>query len=247
MSKFISITDLAIWVALIAGRLVLCSVIFKKNFFRRMPWFSSYALASTAESLLLFAVAFLFDYTVYYYVFFVTSHLVSLLAFSALLESGRRVLPGLDLPQKEKAFTALFAAIAGVVVFVAFWPFRSIESRLELGAQLIIGVGFIFIAAYARYLGLYWSRLVAGVTVTLGGLYLVQATAHAMMFHYGQALVLPVRLLTEIANFLAVIAWIVVILSPWGERKLTEEGLRKIESVLATIEASLRTARIKSS
>src|ERR1041385_3645456 len=104
MSKFISFTDLAIWIALIAGRLVLCSVIFKKRFFRRMPWFSSYALASTGEILLLFAVAFLFDYTAYYYVFFVTSHFISLMAFLALLESGRRVLPGLDLPQKEKAF-----------------------------------------------------------------------------------------------------------------------------------------------
>jgi hypothetical protein len=245
MSKFISTTDLAIWIALIAGRLVLCSVIFRKNLFRRMPWFSSYALASTIESLLLFAVAFLFDYTVYYYVFFVTSHLVSLMAFLALIESGRRVLPGLDLPQKEKAFALLFVAIAGIVAFVAFWPLRFLENRIELGAQLIIGVGFIFIAAYSRYLGLYWSRLVAGVTATLGSLYLVQATAHAMMAHYGSSLVLPVSLLSQIANILAVISWIVVILSPWGERKLTEEGLRKIEAALATIEASLRTARIK--
>ena len=245
MSKFLSITDLAIWVALIAGRLVLCSVIFKKHLFRRMPWFSSYAFASTIESLVLFAVAFLFDYTAYYYVFYVSSHIVSVMAFLALLESGRRVLPGLDLPQKEKAFAWLLAAIVGIVLFVAFWPLRFVENRLELGAQLIIGVGFIFIAAYAHYLGLYWSRLVAGVTVTLGSLYLVEATAYAMMFHYGQALVLPVRLLSEIANLLAVISWIVVILSPWGERKLTEEGLRKIESVLATIEASLRTAGIK--
>jgi hypothetical protein len=246
MIKFISITDLAIWIVLIVGRLVLCSVIFKKNLFRRMPWFSSYAFASTIESLVLFAVAFLFNYTVYYWVFFVTSHIVSLMAFLALIESGRRVLPGLDLPKKEKALAWLSATIVGIVLFVIFWPLRFPENRIELGAQLIIGAGFIFIAAYSRYLGLYWSRLVAGVTVTLGSLYLVQATAHAMMAHYGQSLVLPVRWLTQIANLLAVIAWIVVILSPWGERKLTEEGLRKIEEVLAIIEASLRTAaRIK--
>lgn len=245
MSKFISTTDLAIWIALIAGRLVLCSVIFKKKFFRRMPWFSSYALASTAESLLLFAIAFLFDYKVYYYVFYVTSHIVSLMAFSALLESGRRVLPGLDLPQKEKALTLLSLAVIGIILFVTFWPLRTLASRVELGTQLIIGVGFIFITAYARYLGLYWSRLVAGVTATLGLLYLVQATADAIMAHYGESLVLPVRLLSQIANVLAVIAWIVVILSPWGERKPTEEGLQKIEAALATIEASLRTAGIK--
>src|SRR5882672_7473121 len=101
MNKLIGTIDLAIWIALIAGRLVLCSVIFRKNLFRSMPWFSSYALASTVESLLLFAIAFLFDYAVYYYVFLVTSHIVSVMAFLVLIESSRRVLPGLDLPQKE--------------------------------------------------------------------------------------------------------------------------------------------------
>src|SRR5947209_12387098 len=120
MGKFISIPDLAIWIALIAGRLVLCSVILKKNLFRRMPWFSSYTFASTIESLVLFAVAFLFDYTVYYYAFYVTSHIVSVMGFVALLESGRRVLPGLDLPKKEKALAWLSAAIVGIVLFVTF-------------------------------------------------------------------------------------------------------------------------------
>src|SRR4051812_9289368 len=117
MNKFLSTTDLAIWIALIAGRLVLCSVIFKKNLFRRMPWFSSYAFAATIESLVLFAAAFLFDYSVYYYAFYVTGHIVSVMGFLALLESGRRVLPGLDLPKKEKALTLLLAAITGIVLF----------------------------------------------------------------------------------------------------------------------------------
>jgi hypothetical protein len=61
------------------------------------------------------------------------------------------------------------------------------------------------------------------------------AVAKAMIGHYTMSLVLPVRLLSQVANFLAVITWIVVVLSPWGERKPTEKGLRKIETALATI------------
>jgi hypothetical protein len=36
-----------------------------------------------------------------------------------------------------------------------------------------------------------------------------------------------------------VIAWIVIILSPWGEQKMTEADLLKIEAAFAKIEASL--------
>jgi hypothetical protein len=106
-------------------------------------------------------------------------------------------------------------------------------------AYLGIGITFIFIAAYSRYLGLYWSRLLAGVTVTLGSLYLVEGVASAIAGHYPPGLVAQVREIRQIANIIAVLAWIVVILSPWGERVLTEEGLRKIEAAFARIEASL--------
>ncbi|HZD95482.1 MAG TPA: hypothetical protein VE133_14565, partial [Candidatus Sulfotelmatobacter sp.] len=106
-----------------------------------------------------------------------------------------------------------------------------------------IAVVFIFIAAYSRYLGLYWSRLLAGVTVTLGLLYLVEGVASAIMGHYPPELVALVREIRQIANILAVVSWILVILSPWGERVLTEEGLRKIEAAFSRIEASLGEER----
>jgi hypothetical protein len=59
------------------------------------------------------------------------------------------------------------------------------------------------------------------------------------MDHYPAALVAQVREIRQIANILAVIAWIVVILSPWGEREMTEQDLKKIEDAFARIEASL--------
>ena len=71
------------------------------------------------------------------------------------------------------------------------------------------------------------SRLLAGITATLGLLYLVEGVASAIAGHYPPALVSLVREIRQIANILAVVAWIVVILSPWGERALTEDGLRK--------------------
>lgn len=245
MKNYISITDLAIWVVLIAGRVVLCLAVLKRNLFRRMPLFSVYAMASTAESVLLFAIAFLSTYSVYYHVFYITSHIVSLLAFLTLIECGRRVLPGLNLPQKEKALTLLLAAIVGVATFIGFWPLRFIENRLELGSQLAVGIAFIFITVYSRYLGLYWSRLLAGISSGLGLLYLVQGVAKAIMAHYSLAVVLLVRQISQIANVLAVIAWIVVVLSPWGESVMTEEDLQVLETAFAKIEDSLGAERVK--
>jgi hypothetical protein len=241
MKNYLSITDLAMWIALIAGKVVLCLCILKKHFFSRLPWFSALIFAYSLKSLLLFAIAFRASYSTYYYVFYIGSYIESALVFLALIECGRQVLPGLNLPQKERALAWLLAALGAVAIFAALWPMRSIanEKRIEVGAYLAIGVVFIFIAAYSRYLGLYWSRLLAGVTATLGMLYLVEGSMEAITGHYPSAMVLVVRQINGLANILAVLSWIVVILSPWGEREMTEQDLKTIEDAFARIEASL--------
>jgi hypothetical protein len=245
MKNYISTAEVAIWIVLIAARVVLCLSIFKKRLFERMPLFSVYAAWTTAQSITLFAVAFLASYNVYYYVFYVTSHLGSLLAFLTLIECGRRVLPGLDLPQKQKALSLLLASVSLVTIFVSFWPMWYVEKRIESGAYLCVAIAFIFITVYSRYLGLYWSRLVAGISSSLGFLYLLQGIAKAMMGHYPPTTVLLIRQISQIANVLAVIAWIVVVLSPWGESVMTEEDLQILETAFAKIEDSLGTERIK--
>lgn len=229
------------WITLIAGKVVLCLCILKKHFFSRLPWFSALIFAYSLKSLLLFAIAFWASYSTYYYVFYVGGYIESALVFLALIECGRQVLPGLNLPQKEKALAWLLAALGAIVIFAAVWPMRSIanEKRIEVAAYLAIGVVFIFIAAYSRYLGLYWSRLLAGVTATLGLLYLVEGSMEAITGHYPSALVLLVRQINGFANILAVVSWIVVILSPWGEREMTEQDLKKLEDAFARIEASI--------
>jgi hypothetical protein len=247
MKDYISTADLAIWIVLIACRVFLCLCIMKKRLFSRLPWFSAYVFAAAIESVLLLAIAFSASYAVYYYVFYVTSHIVSVLAFLTLIECGRRVLPGLNLPQKEKALACLLASLGVVVLFAALWPLRSLvnEKRIEVGADLAIAVVFIFIAAYSRYLGLYWSRLLAGISSTLGFVYLVQGATRAITGHYPLVLVLQVRQISQIANVLAVIAWIVVVLSPWGTRELSEQDLKKIEAAFAKIEAGLGSGKAK--
>src|SRR6266852_3225300 len=172
MKEYLSNGDLAIWIALIASQIILCLCGFRKRLFRRLPWFSLYIFVSMAESLLLFAIAFLASYATYYHVFYVTGRLVSASALLTLIEFGRQVLPGLNLPQKEKALAWLLAALAGVVTFAALWPLRSVEKKIEVGACLAIAVTFIFVAGYARYLGLRWSRLLGGVAFILGLVYL---------------------------------------------------------------------------
>jgi hypothetical protein len=239
MKDYISSADLAIWIVLIAGKAALCAIIFKKQFFQRMRWFSTYVFVSTVRSLLLFAFTFWASYATYYYFYYAAGYLISALAFFTLIEAGRRVLPGLNLPQKEKAGGLLLFAIGAIFTFAGFWPLRSIETRIELGAQLTVAVAFIFIAAYSRYLGLYWSRLVAGISASLGLLYLVQGAVRVVTGHFPSELVLLVRQINEVANVLAVIAWSVVVLSPWGEREMTEQDLKKIEDAFARIEASI--------
>lgn len=241
MKNYLSTTDLAMWIVLIASKVVLCLCILKKRFLSRLPWFSALIFASSVKSLMLLAIAFWASYSTYYYVFYIGGYIESALVFLTLIECGRQVLPGINLPQKEKALAWLFAALGAVVIFAALWPLRSIanEKRIEVGAYLAVGVVFIFIAVYSRYLGLYWSRLLAGVTATLGLLYLVEGSMEAITGHYPSVIVLLVRQINGIANILAVISWIVVILSPWGEREMTEQDLKKIEAAFARIEASV--------
>ncbi len=247
VKNYLNPADLAMWIVLIAGEVVLCLCMLKKRFFNRLRWFSVFVFASTAGDLMLLAIAFWFSYRAYYYAFYTNGCIYSILAFLTLLECGQQVLPGLNLPQKEKALTWLLAAFGAVVIFSVLWPLPSLvnERRIEVGAYLAIAVVFIFIAVYSRYLGLYWSRLLAGITATLGLLYLVEGAASAVAGHYPPALVAAVREIRQIANILAVIAWIVVILSPWGEREMTEQDLKKIEAAFARIEASLGTNEVK--
>jgi hypothetical protein len=162
-----------------------------------------------------------------------------------LIECGRRVLPGLDLPQREKAVFFLLVAISAIVAFVCFWPLRFIENRIGIAAHLIVGATFIFIAAYSRYLGLYWSRLVAGIAASLGLVYLVQGTIRAVAWHVSSELTSGLQLLSQITYSLAILAWIVVVLSPWGVREYTEADILKIEAAFARIEAGLGTGEVK--
>ena len=169
---------------MIAGKVVLCLCILKKNLVRRLPWVSAYVFVTTTGSLLLLALTFLANYATYYYAFYAISFAESVVAFLTLLEFWRQVLPGFDLPHNKQALGWFLAALAGIAVFVARWPLRYMENRIEVAAYLMIAVAFIFIAGYARYLGLYWSRLVGGVSLTLGLHYLADGIGKAAMAHY---------------------------------------------------------------
>jgi hypothetical protein len=117
-----------------------------------------------------------------------------------------------------------------------------VENRIEVAAYLMIAVAFIFIAGYARYLGLYWSRLVGGVSFTLGLHYLADGVAKAVMSHYPHRIFLPVRHISEVVSIAAAVAWTIVILSPWGERDITEEELLKLEQLVDHMEADFIAA-----
>ncbi len=245
MKNYLGTLDLTIWLALIAGKVFLCLCIFKKKLFRRMLWFPVYVLTFTIKSAALFATALWASYTTYYYAYYVTSQIESLLAFLTLFECSRRVLPGLNLPKKEQAMSLLLTSLAVVVAFASLWPMRYIEKRVEMGAFLAIAITFFFVAFYSRYLGLYWSRLLGEICSCLGLLYLVDGISKALTGHYPPAIVIPVRQISLIANILAVIAWIVVVLSPWGESVMTEEDLQILEAAFVKIEDSLGAERVK--
>jgi hypothetical protein len=241
MKNYISTTDLAIWVVLIVFQVTLCFSILKRRLIRRLPWFAGYAFASTAQNLLLVGLAFLGSYAAYYYVFHITSHLISGLALLTLVEFGRQVLPGLDLPQKEKAFAWLLGAIGIIIGFASIWPLRLVADRLEVAGFLSISVSFIFIAGYASYLRLGWSRLLGGVSFTLGLLYLVNGATIAVMEHTSSlAVFVRANQAAQIANVIADAVWTIVVLSPWGEYKMTEDDLLKFQEIVGAAQANVR-------
>ena len=242
MKNFLSRTDLAIWMIMIVGKVVLCLCILRKNLVRRLPWVSAYVFASTIGSLLLLALTFLAGYATYYYAFYAISFVESVVAFLTLLEFWRQVLPGFNLPHNKQALAWFLAALAGIVIFVARWPLKYVENRIEVAAYLMIAVAFIFIAAYARYLGLHWSRLVGGVSFTLGLHYLADGVVKAVMWHYPHFIFLPTRYISEIVSIVAAVTWTIVILSPWGEREITEEELLKLEQLVDHMEADFIAA-----
>ena len=239
MKNFLSSTDLAIWLIVIAGKVVLCLCILKKNLVRRLPWISAYVFTVTIKSLLLLALALLSSYAAYYYTFYATSLVECVAAFLTLLEFWRQVLPGFDLPDNKQALGWFVAVLAGVVVFAARWPLRYVENRIEVAAYLAIGVTFMFTAGYARYLRLYWSRLVGGVSITLGLHFLVDGVTKALMAHYRypSPTFAFIRNFSEIVSIVAAVAWTIVILSPWGERKITEEELLKLKQLVDHMES----------
>ncbi|HZI59044.1 MAG TPA: hypothetical protein VFF39_19840, partial [Verrucomicrobiae bacterium] len=152
--------------------------------------------------------------------------------------------PGFDLPGNKQALGWFVAVLGGVASFAIWWPVRYMEDRIEVAAYLAIAVAFIFIAGYARYLRLRWSRLVGGVSFTLGVLYLVDGVAKALMAHYSyhSPAFSLIRHASEIVSILAAVAWIIVILLPWGERKITEEELLKLEQLVDHMEADFIAA-----
>ena len=150
-------------------------------------------------------------------------------------------MPGLDLPQKQTAFGWLLVAIVAIVVFTSFWPLRYFEKRIEVASFFSIAAAFMFIAGYARYLRLSWSRLLGGVSCTLGFLYLVNGVTGAIMAHYtSRALLVRVNQFAQLANVIAVAAWIIVVLSPWGEYKMTEDDLRQFQEIVGAAQANVR-------
>jgi hypothetical protein len=112
MKNYLSSPDLAMWIALFVGQVVLCLCILKKRFSRRLRWFSIFIFFATGKDVFLFALAFWSSYPAYYYAFYAGSYIESVLVFVTLIECGRQVLPGLNLPQKERAFSYLFGALA---------------------------------------------------------------------------------------------------------------------------------------
>ena len=143
MKNYLSSADLAMWIALIAGKLVLCLCILKKHFFSRLPWFSALIFASSIKSLLLLALAFWASYSAYYYAFYISSYIESALMFLTLIECGRQVLPGLNLPQKEKALCLVAGLHLGpcssLQCYGHYAPLP--RKRIEVGAYLAIGRG----------------------------------------------------------------------------------------------------------
>lgn len=240
MNEPLSNLDLAIWLIFAIAEVFLCVCIVRKKIISRLPWFSAYIFAAAGETFLQMALFRWASYAVYYYSFYVTGFVIATLAMLTLVTCGLQVLPGLDLPKKAQARLWLIAVVIAAIMFAAIWPMRYVENRIEVGAYLIIAATSIVIGMYARYLGLSWSRLLAGIALTLGFLYLVNGVTRAILWHSPVYFALQIRVASQAANIAAVIAWTIVILMPWGEYDPSDDELAQARQMVDDIESNLR-------
>jgi hypothetical protein len=249
MKNQLGAVDVAIWATQIVAQLVLLLSITRRQLYQRLPGFSAYVLVSVLDSILLFVIAFFADYATYYRTFYLAGHVVSAFAFLTLMEFGWQVLPGLELPRKKQALGCLLIAIALILIFVWFWPIHSLgnEKRIEIGACLIVAATFAFIAGYSRFIGLHWSRLVGGVAFTLGIIHFMDGVMKALIGHVPFSIAVHIRQTRQLVGVLSIIAWIVVVLSPWGEYPMSETDLENAENVIAGTEVSLRSLALEGS
>jgi membrane protein required for beta-lactamase induction len=64
-------------------------------------------------------------------------------------------------------------------------------------------------------------------------------------WHVPSALTSGLQLLSQVTYGVAILVWIVVVLSPWGTREFTEQDVLKIEAAFSRIEAGLGTSEVK--
>ena len=109
MKSYLSIPDLAMWIVLIAGKVMLCLCILKKHFFGRLPIFSALIFFLQRSELGTFCSRVLGQLCrLLPRSFYISGHIESALIFLTLVECGRQVLSRTQSAAKRKG-VGLFA------------------------------------------------------------------------------------------------------------------------------------------
>lgn len=233
-----------IWISTAIGDVFLLVVLFRRNLWRRFPFFSAYTAFDLVREVVA-VPAMLHGPTTYFYIYWSLALVGSLLQIALLFELARHIFRPIEaIPRSSIIFGMIMAGTAVITVFAwtASLPIAVVRSlpRDVTGLDLLLTclrfALFAVMACFSRFLGLHWRHHVYGITAGLGIYSCVDLICAAMNAEFGAHGIFALQV-SKFSYLLAMAAWCFILARKEPARILVTPSmlalLRELRTTLA--------------
>lgn len=222
-----------IWISTAAGDVFLLAVLFHRNLWRRFPFFFGYTAFDLCREFI-YLPAMVHGPTSYFYVYWSLSLLGSLLQIALVIELARQIFRPIEAIPRSTIIFGLILCVTSVVTFCAWSLYLplAIVRRLPgdvTGLNLLLTclrfALFAFVAAFSRFLGLYWRHYVYGITAGLGIYSCVDLICSAVSAQSGVEGLIALHL-SKFSYILAMVAWCFILAKKEPARVMVTPAMR---------------------